>query len=235
MSKSPVSGIASKPTTRLKISGKIRFSRTRSSIAPKTSSPVSGPPKQQKGNPVPDQTAALGRVFWEEWLTHRRYLFCLALRWSSNNHANAEDALSRLAIKAHNRYLIDHAQIRNIRPWMSRLLHNMCMDEHRKNSVRNRAFDKLTPDQYAAAALTPSLSQLQEERSALKQPVTEAMNSIMAMPVRLRYPFVLRFIYQYSNSEIARQLGLTEVNVRKRIQLGRQLVRQDVNDRDLQQ
>lgn len=168
----------------------------------------------------------LGRQFWKEWLEYRQYLIKLAMRWTSSNMADAEDAVSKVGLKAHDRYLRDAPNIRNMRAWLARLLHNLCMDEHRKTSVRGKIFSHLTPEQYEGAALCATAPSRQDNVAAQLQPTRLALDLIMKMPPRLRYPFVLRFVYEYSNSEIARQLELSEVNVRKRIQLGRSLVRE---------
>lgn len=168
---------------------------------------------------------SLSAAFWTGWLAHRDYLGQLALRWMSGNRADAEDLLSRACLKAHDRYLRDASRIRNLRPWLARLLHNACMDEHRKRQVRGHAFEQFHPDQIGYLALTQNAPAEPEARFDSGEDIDAAIAAIMDMPVRLRMPFVLRFIYQYSNQEIARHLALTEVNVRKRIQLGRSLVR----------
>jgi RNA polymerase sigma factor (sigma-70 family) len=167
----------------------------------------------------------LSHQFWEEWLAHREYLVKLAMRWTSSNMADAEDAVSKVALKAHDHYLRDSLAIRNMRAWLARLLHNQCMDEHRKTTVRRNIFSRLTPEQYESTAICAAPPLKQDNAAGQAQPAAKALATIMEMPPRLRYPFVLRFVYEYSNSEIAEQLELTEVNVRKRIQLGRTLVR----------
>ena len=176
-------------------------------------------------NPIRQSQQELSRQFWNEWLQYRQYLIKLAMRWNSSNMADAEDAVSKLAIKAHDRYLRDAPDIRNMRAWLGRLLHNLCMDEHRKTLVRGKIFSRFTPEQYESASLCASAPSRQDNATAQLQPTRLALDLIMKMPPRLRYPFVLRFVYEYSNSEIARQLELSEVNVRKRIQMGRSLVR----------
>jgi RNA polymerase sigma-70 factor (ECF subfamily) len=178
-----------------------------------------------EGRTIRQSQQEISRQFWNEWLQYRQYLIKLAMRWTSSNMADAEDAVSKLALKAHDRYLRDAPNIRNMRAWLSRLLHNLCMDEHRKTSVRGKIFSQLTPEQYESAALCATAPSRQDHSAAHAQPTRLALDLIMKMPPRLRYPFVLRFVYEYSNSEIAQQLELSEVNVRKRIQLGRSLVR----------
>lgn len=170
--------------------------------------------------------ALLSAAFWRGWMEHKGYLAQLALRWMSGNHADAEDLLSRACIKAHDRYLRDAAKIRKLRPWLARLLHNICMDEHRKRAVRNRMTEQFHPEQLEHLAIQTRPTRPHDEHNDLAEAVSTALDAIMAMPDRLRHPFVLRFIYQYSNQEIARHLCLTEVNVRKRIQIGRGLVRE---------
>lgn len=169
---------------------------------------------------------SLSSAFWKGWIEHKSYLGQLALRWMSGNRSDAEDLLSRACLKAHDRYLRDAHRIRNLRSWLARLLHNACMDEHRKRQVRVRVFEQFHPDQIEYLALASSAPMEPEARMDATEDMTAAMDVIMEMPTRLRTPFVLRFIYQYSNQEIARHLELTEVNVRKRIQLGRTMVKE---------
>ncbi|MDA5193175.1 RNA polymerase sigma factor [Govanella unica] len=178
---------------------------------------------RRTGGPADAKT--LSAAFWTGWLEHKDYLWQLAMRWMSGNRADAEDLLSRSCIKAHDRYLRDAHRIRRLRSWLARLLHNACMDEHRRRQVRVRVVDQFHPDQIEYLALGGSPVVEPEARLDAEEDMTAAMTVIMDMPERLRTPFVLRFIYQYSNQEIARHLELTEVNVRKRIQLGRTLVR----------
>lgn len=185
------------------------------------------PPRHSvETNSIKQSQQELSRQFWNEWLQYQQYLVKLAMRWTSSNMADAEDAVSKVALKAHDRYLQDAPNIRNMRAWLARLLHNLCMDEHRKTSVRGKIFSRLTPEQYEGAALCATAPSRQDNAAAQTQPTRLALDLIMKMPPRLRHPFVLRFVYEYSNSEIARQLELSEVNVRKRIQLGRSLVRE---------
>ncbi|SRR5690606_16180892 len=172
-------------------------------------------------------------AFWQGWMEHKNYLLQLALRWMSGNHADAEDLLSRACLKAHDRYLRDAPRIRKLRPWLARLLHNVCMDEHRKRAVRNRVAEQFHPEQLEHLAIQTRAARPHDEQNDVAEAVSTALDAIIAMPNRLRHPFVLRFIYQYSNQEIARHLALTEVNVRKRIQLGRSLVRERLGASDI--
>lgn len=183
------------------------------------------PPNLAGPNSIKQSQQELSRQFWANWLEYQPYLVKLAMRWTSSNMADAEDAVSKVALKAHDRYLQNAPGIRNMRAWLARLLHNLCMDEHRKTAVRGKIFSQLTPEQYESAALCTTAPSRQDTAAAHLQPTRLALDLIMKMPPRLRYPFVLRFVFEYSNSEIARQLELSEVNVRKRIQLGRSLVR----------
>jgi RNA polymerase sigma-70 factor (ECF subfamily) len=139
----------------------------------------------------------------------------------SGNRTDAEDALSKASLKAHDRYLRDAPRIKNLRSWFARVLHNLCMDEYRRRAVCNRVLDRLHPDQLSALVSVRAYPGDPEDQLIVEGSMESAVDVIMKMPDRLRHPFVLRFIYQYSNQEIARHLDLTEVNVRKRIQLGR--------------
>ncbi len=174
---------------------------------------------------APASATGLSQRFWHAWVEHREYLTQLAFRWMSGNRSDAEDVVSRAAIKAHDRYLRDANRIRNLRSWLARLLHNICMDEHRKRQVRHRLLHQFHPEQLEYLALTANAPRPEFELEN-GESMSAAMAAIFELPPRLRHPFVLRFVFQYSNQEIARHLDLSEVNVRKRIQLGRSYVRQ---------
>lgn len=173
---------------------------------------------------APASAAGLSNRFWHAWVEHREYLTQLAFRWMSGNRSDAEDVVSRAAIKAHDRYLRDASRIRNLRSWLARLLHNICMDEHRKRQVRHRLIHQFHPEQLEYLALSSNMPHPEFDLEN-GESMSAAMAAIFELPTRLRHPFVLRFVYQYSNQEIARHLELSEVNVRKRIQLGRSYVR----------
>ena len=168
------------------------------------------------------------REFWRLWIEHQGYLKQLASRWMSGNGADSEDLLSRAAIRSHDRYLRDAHKIKTPRSWFARVLHNLCMDEHRKRSAHFRLLDKLHPDQAVNIASGTCDTRDPESRLIIGGSFESAVDVIMKMPDRLREPFILRFIYQYSNQEIARHLDITEVNVRKRIQLGRSIMRDNL-------
>lgn len=166
--------------------------------------------------------------FWRLWVEHQNYLKQLASRWMSGNGSDAEDLLSRAAIRSHDRYIRDAHKIKTPRSWFARVLHNLCMDEHRKRSAHHRLLEKLHPDQAVNIASGSCEAHDPETLMIVGGSFASAVHVIKNMPDRLREPFILRFIYQYSNQEIARQLDITEVNVRKRIQLGRSIMRDNL-------
>ncbi len=190
------------------------------------------PNPQWRGRPFDNRRSRTGQTstgasaeFWKVWVAHRDYLLHLAVRWMSGNRADAEDLLSRACIKAHDRYLRDENRIRNIRSWIARLLHNCCMDEHRKRLVRSRVLSQFHPDQINFLSLCITWQDIPEQVSDVNESIGEVFRVILGMPLRIRYPFVLRFIYQYSNHEVALLLSISEVNVRKRIQIGRSILK----------
>ena len=70
--------------------------------------------------------------FWSEWIKYEDTLTKQCLKYLKYKKHDAEDAMSTAAIKAYNNY--DKATIRDIKPWLCRIIYNTCMDFYRQNS-----------------------------------------------------------------------------------------------------
>ncbi len=176
-------------------------------------------PKDERG----DAEAA----FWPVWLEHRSYLRNHSLRFSGGNLADAEDALSDAMLKAVQNFSPD--KIRNHRSWLLRLVHNACMDRHRGNRRRQRvARDIMDGDARAAPAVVVQPDRSPEELLAAVEQVDGLRRALGTLPDFLAEPLLL-YLDERSDGEIAGSLNVSREVVRKRRQIARALLRQQIS------
>ena len=171
--------------------------------------------------------ALLGRSFWGLWAQHQDYLRRHSLRWMSNNTADAEDALSAAMLLAQRKYPRHAPGIINPRAWLTRLVHNVCMDHHRSMS-RYELVDPLPQEEALGADALPhhhAPTPGPDQEAAAAEMLHLVQKGLRGLSPTLRDPFVLRCIHDLSYGEIADHLGITESAVRKRVQLARDKLR----------
>jgi RNA polymerase sigma factor (sigma-70 family) len=174
-------------------------------------------------------TANVRQRFWAIWQRHRDYLFSQSLRLMNGNRVDAEDALGAAMLRACESFPRHASHIANEKAWLGRVLHNVCVDVYR---VRRRYQD------------TPSLEDAWDESGELLPgaPSPEAAllrgelgsqlrGNILALPPHLREPAVMRFLQDMPYDDIASHLGLTNCNVRKRIQHAYSILRVTLRSR----
>ncbi|MGD1952368.1 MAG: RNA polymerase sigma factor [Leptolyngbyaceae cyanobacterium] len=164
--------------------------------------------------------------FWQIWLQHKPYLSQRCLHWMGGNRANAEEALSTAMIKARAKWPQYSEKITNPKAWLTRLTHNHCVDLHRAHRRQATSIDNFEEVVDKAISLTnvssPNTDLLKQElRAYLLQIITE-------LPLRLRQPFILRFLKEISYRDIAQQLLISEDNARKRVQQARLILRKQL-------
>lgn len=158
-------------------------------------------------------------------MEHQDYLFKQSLRFMSGNMADAEDALSLAMLKGSQHFNAD--VIRNERAWLTRLVHNACMDQHRARRRQQRLAEEVLPDDAEdAPALTPKAEPTPDEALHMNQLFTELEEHLRQLPISLLEPLMMRVIEDRSYDDIADHLGLSNCAVRKRIQLARDRLRQ---------
>lgn len=174
--------------------------------------------------------AELEEAFWRLWLSCHHDLFRLSLSLMGDNRADAEDAVSRAALRGLAKYPLHVRTMTNPRGWLARLLFNVCMDWHRQRAGLHRAVERLHPDQAAELGFAQAGAPSPERAAAVRERARRTRGSIAALPAHLREPFELRFLGERSYDEIGQRLGLSCANVRKRIQLARAILRADAPD-----
>ena len=164
------------------------------------------------------------KAFWQLWQQNRDYLYRCCLRWMGGNPTDAEEVLSRAMLKALDK-LADYAEkITDLRAWLLRLTHNLCIDIHRER--RRKAMQMEDIEEVAATGSSAVISCLNSPEEALLhhelgQYIRRAIDTL---PSRLRNPFILRYCHQIAYQDIAQQLALSLNNVYKRIQQAREIL-----------
>lgn len=186
--------------------------------------PLLGP----QGHAEAEQCDDLG--FLKAWNSHRDYLHRLSMLWMNISATDAEDALSDATIRAFEKYKKHFHNINNERAWFARLLHNICIDRHRSNrrrfqlgervkevnTIDDAAFDKVE--------LTPEAQLLNTELGR------NLAAAIYQLPEKLRTPLVMRLVHGEEYDIIARHLGISNDNARKRVQQARALLRKSLSE-----
>ncbi|MCJ9429351.1 sigma-70 family RNA polymerase sigma factor [Kordiimonas marina] len=160
-------------------------------------------------------------TFWQVWSGHQEFLLKQCIRLMSGNMADAEDALSNAMLRASRKFVSYSDSIVNERAWLSRLVHNVCIDHYR----RQRRTEYRDPHEDAGADIVSTMfaeAQLTPEEIALEREQVRALDvEIGHLSDQLREPLLMRFVEGLSYPEIAERLNLRADTVRKRIQLAR--------------
>lgn len=130
--------------------------------------------------------------------------------------ADAEDAVNTAMLRAFQRYPSPQGEILNEKAWLSRILHNICMDLHRERQRRGSSEEPVESTELLEASsqeAQPDEVMLEEERDE------KIRKCIEALPPNQREAVKMRFLQDMSYADIALELRLTNCNVRKRIQL----------------
>jgi RNA polymerase sigma factor (sigma-70 family) len=168
-------------------------------------------------------------AFWEVWERYREGLFYpRCLRWMGGDWADTEDALSNACVKAWQRLPGCIHEIISLKSWLTQLLHNLCIDMRRERDRHRRA-----------TQLLPSTPLVEGQARAYESPEAMILRQELALRIRwaledlppnLRQPSILRFYHAMPYRDIATQLHLSPVNVRKRIQQARAILRVQLQD-----
>ncbi len=167
-------------------------------------------------------------AFWQLWENHRRVLYAICLRQMDGVQEEAEDALSRVMLRAWDKLPVYAARIENLKAWLIRLAFNLCADVHRE---RRRASSFESLDKITVTGLEPALGlSLSPEDFSIRSETSRCLyQAVGNLPLRLREPFVLRFFYEAAYAEIAEHLAVSSANVRKRIQQARVILREQLS------
>lgn len=165
-------------------------------------------------------------VFWPLWNIHRDYLYTRCRVWMGGNHFDAEEAISLTVLKAWKK-LPEHAsKITNLKGWLNRLTHNLCVDLHRqrqRHAISTENIDEKQDDFQGIenpSVSNPEAILLQKEFNVYLRYCIEKL------PSRLRNPLVLKYYQDMSYAEIGTQLSITQNNVSKYLKEAKDLLRE---------
>lgn len=146
-------------------------------------------------------------------------LYASCLRWLGGRRADAEDALSRVSIRALEDITSAETVISSYPGWLMRLAFNTCMDMHREMRRRRRATERMAVEVHWEPVEQP------EEALSHRQLRERLAEAIRRLPPRLGEPCRRRLLEDEPYEVIAEALGLTKETVRKRIQEARVILR----------
>ncbi|MEH2246049.1 RNA polymerase sigma factor [Nostoc sp.] len=167
--------------------------------------------------------------FWQLWEQYRDYLYSRCLQWMGGNRHDAEDLFSLAMLKAWNQWPDYDNKITKPRAWLSRLIHNLCMDLHRERKREAQRIKNVEDIQFRDHAVVTSRLESPESEMFGDELRTYLCHKIESLPTRLREPFILRYCQEKSYRDIAKQLALCEDNVYKRVQQARTILQKQLS------
>lgn len=151
------------------------------------------------------------------------------MRMMSGNMADAEDALGNALVRASSHFAEGGGSaIENQRAWLSRLVHNSCIDFYRARARQKRWTDEvmaMTDGDVIPSAPQPEPTP--EEVAETGESMRTLEKGLNDLPELLRVPLILRFLEGLSYAEIAERLCIPNCTARKRVQLARERLRRD--------
>ncbi|MGL5034133.1 MAG: RNA polymerase sigma factor [Microcystaceae cyanobacterium] len=161
-------------------------------------------------------------LFWQNWLQFQPYLYRCCLKWLNYNPDLSQELLHQGMLKAYQKFSHYFEQIYCIKAWLRQLLFHLYLDQYRK--TRSSLFftelleDTLT-DNWCLSPLSAVLKQELEDKF---------QQSVALLPLTLYRAFCLRFYEEQSYEEIARSQSISVCNARKRVQLARTKLKQEL-------
>lgn len=179
--------------------------------------------ESSEGETLDEGEVELRRARFEAaWRQNVSELYRRSLRWTSGRREDADDALGHSALIALEKMPQELNPV-EARRWLLRLVYSKCMDisRYRKRTpcVARDVDDSFSKEEIEAAG--PG----HESKLLGGELVSVVRDRIHSLPPRLRKVADLYLLSEMPYSEIADLLALTEVNVRKRMQEARALLR----------
>lgn len=158
--------------------------------------------------------------FEKAWSQNVAELRRRSLYWTGGRWEDADDAIGQAALVALEKMPHD-LQADEARRWLLRLVYNKCMDIHRQHGSRFVEQEKDSADE-EIEAVGPGIEAMLLEGELL----AIIQDRIQRLPSRLKSVAELHLLREKPYSQIADLLSISEVNVRKRMQQARTLLRE---------
>ncbi|MBE9035846.1 RNA polymerase sigma factor [aff. Roholtiella sp. LEGE 12411] len=168
------------------------------------------------------------RDFWQLWESDQDYFHKCCLQWMGGNSHDAEDALNQAMLKAWNEWTKYADKITYPKAWLTRIIYNFCMDVHRKCKREARGIENIDDIKFADHPAFASRADFPESNILNLEMQAYLCHQIESLPDRLRHPFILYCCQDKSYQDVAKQLALSEDNVRKRIQEARKILQKQL-------
>lgn len=182
-------------------------------------------PEQSKVKALPQNK---GRDFWQLWKSYQDYFYKCCLKWMRGNSHDAEEAMSQAMLKAWKEWQKSANTIQYPKAWLTRLIHNLCMDMHRKYQREAPVLENIDDIKFAEHPAFACRVELPECNILNVEMRAYLYQRIKSLPDRLRHPFILHYVQQKSYKDIAKQLTLSEENVRKRLFKARSILQKQL-------
>lgn len=162
------------------------------------------------------------------WTEHHAFLKGMARQWLRAQQSEIDDVLNDVMLRAGTVLALGEEIVTSERAWLVRLLYNRCIDLYRRRRT-SEEFAALTHTDFMPEHASGGRASRSGEQQLLRRELTAMlMQAVQNLPPSLREPVIMRLVDDVPYSVIAQTLGLTQVNVRKRVQLGRTLLRQSL-------
>lgn len=166
--------------------------------------------------------------FWQMWIGEREFFFKVCMRWLRGNRHDAEDVLSKGAINALEYMRGSPAMVQRFRPWMLRILHNLCIDVVRARA-RGDGLQRCAPVELSRLVGDGPAPQHPDHALLRREIAVSIVEAASVLPPRLYDVFTLRFIDELPYEEISRVLLISPQNARKRVQQAREILRVELS------
>ncbi|WP_052692063.1 RNA polymerase sigma factor [Teredinibacter purpureus] len=166
---------------------------------------------------IPHKFSTPEEEFWFVWTNNRKVIYKRCFFWMKGNQHDAEDAMSRAALRGVSKYSNYAGKLHTPLAWIICLTRNICMDIWRENRKYLEEIGQSLSDDHTLCESThygenPEALLNCEELSFL---VTNAINR---MPQKMSITYQLRVLNEWPYSDIAATLNITQDNARKRVQ-----------------
>lgn len=175
-------------------------------------------PEQNQYKDLPQNNC---RDFWQLWESYQDYFYTSCLQWMGGNCHDAEDVLSQAMLKALNAWPKYASKTIHPKAWLTQIIYNFCMDVHRKRKREAKLFANHLELAAKEEFLESNILHLEKW--------TYLYQRIESLPDKLRRPFILRYVLEKSYPDIAKQLAISEQNVRQRIKKARSILKKQLN------
>lgn len=146
---------------------------------------------------------------------------------------DAEDTMQDVLVKAVP-YLPKFTSSKALSVWLYTVAKNHCLMSRRRSKFapkENLSLEDLIPERQELEALMQSGSPSPEEQVLQGERAGLLREAVLKVPPQYRMPLVLHDMEGLGTDEVARILGLTEVNVRVRLHRARLFVRKELGKR----